>query len=77
MVTMPSEAGDNPSIVESLLRQGMSTMRVNCAHDGPDTWRRMVDNLGAARSKVGAACRVAFNLADPELRTGPVADGPG
>ena len=76
MVTMPSAAGDDPSIVESLLRQGMSTMRINCAHDGPDTWRRMVENLGAARSKVGAACRVAFDLAGPKLRTGPVADGP-
>ena len=76
MVTMPSAAGDDPAIIESLLRQGMSVMRVNCAHDGPDVWERMVENLRAARMKVGTACRVAFDLAGPKLRTGPVSQGP-
>src|SRR5262245_12990541 len=39
MVTMPSEAGNDPALIEDLLNQGMTIMRVNCAHDGPDTWR--------------------------------------
>lgn len=76
MVTMPSEAGDDPSLVEDLLTQGMTIMRVNCAHDGPDTWRRMVEHLDAARRKTGRSCRVAFDLAGPKLRTGPVAESP-
>lgn len=76
MVTMPSEAGDDPSIIESLLQQGMSVMRINCAHDGPDTWQGMVDNLRVAEAKVGRTCRIGFDLGGPKLRTGPVADGP-
>ena len=76
MVTMPSEAADDPSIVHSLLQQGMTIMRVNCAHDDAGTWRRMVDHLRAARSALGVECRVAFDLAGPKLRTGPVAAGP-
>jgi pyruvate kinase len=76
MVTMPSDAADDPSLVHSLLQQGMTIMRVNCAHDNAGRWRRMVDNLQAARTALGTECRVAFDLAGPKLRTGPVAAGP-
>ena len=51
MVTMPSEAGADPAVIESLLAQGMTIMRVNCAHDGPATWQRMIDQPAAARSQ--------------------------
>jgi pyruvate kinase len=76
MVTMPSEAGDDPSIVQSLLEQGMTVMRINCAHDGPGVWQRMIDHLHAAQQAHHRPCRVAFDLAGPKLRTGPVAEGP-
>lgn len=76
MVTMPSEASGNPEIVESLLAQGMSVMRVNCAHDGPDEWAAMIAHLRRAERKYGRLCRVSFDLAGPKLRTGPVAEGP-
>ncbi|MCK7502139.1 MAG: hypothetical protein MZW92_78645 [Comamonadaceae bacterium] len=26
-------------------------MRINCAHDDPDTWRRMVENLRQGRTR--------------------------
>jgi len=76
MVTMPSEAAVDAEIIESLLGQGMSIMRVNCAHDGPDAWDAMVRHLEAARVKLGRDCRVAFDLAGPKLRTGPLEPGP-
>jgi pyruvate kinase len=76
MVTMPSEAAVDGEIVESLLGQGMSIMRINCAHDGPEAWEAMVRHLEAARDKLGRQCRVAFDLAGPKLRTGPLEPGP-
>jgi pyruvate kinase len=76
MVTMPSEAGDDPEIIERLVAHGMTLMRVNCAHDGPETWGRMVAHLRAAERRHGTRCKVAFDLAGPKLRTGPVVDGP-
>ena len=76
MVTMPSEAADDPALIESLMEHGMSLMRVNCAHDGPESWLRMVENLRLAETKLGRRCRVAFDLAGPKLRSGPIADGP-
>src|SRR5262245_43112328 len=51
MVTMPSDAAADPSIVDSLLEQGMTVMRVNCAHDGPAEWSAMLENLRRAEEK--------------------------
>jgi hypothetical protein len=36
MVSMPSEAAEDPEHICELLAHGMNIMRVNCAHDGPD-----------------------------------------
>jgi pyruvate kinase len=76
MVTMPSEAAVDAEVIESLLSQGMSIMRVNCAHDSPEDWDAMVRHLEAAKIKLGRECRVAFDLAGPKLRTGPLQPGP-
>ncbi len=75
MVTMPSEAADNSALVEELLRQGMDCMRVNCAHDGPEAWLRMIDHLRQAEQAQGRSCKVVMDLAGPKLRTGPVEPG--
>ena len=42
MVTMPTEAATDPHLVQALVAEGMDIMRVNCAHDGPDTWSGMI-----------------------------------
>jgi pyruvate kinase len=76
MVTMPSDAATNPAIIDDLLRQGMSVMRVNCAHDGPAEWEAMVENLRLAERKYDRRCLVSFDLAGPKLRTGPLEAGP-
>jgi pyruvate kinase len=77
MVTMPSEAANNPALIRDFLSRGMNIMRINCAHDGPEEWRRMVDHLRLAQSETGKPCKIAFDLAGPKLRTGPVSPGPG
>jgi pyruvate kinase len=33
MVTMPSEAANDPTLVRDFLNRGMNIMRINCAHD--------------------------------------------
>jgi pyruvate kinase len=72
MVTMPSAAAGDARLIEDLLRAGMDVMRINCAHDGPDAWRRMVANLRRAEQTVGRHCRIQADLAGPKLRTGPI-----
>ena len=72
MVTMPSEAATDPGVVHDLLVAGMDVMRVNCAHDDPESWRRMVENLRAAEQRTGRSCKVQADLGGPKVRTGPI-----
>jgi pyruvate kinase len=76
MVTMPSEAADDPALVHELLKQGMDCIRINCAHDDATIWLRIIENLRRAEQALGRRCKVAMDLAGPKLRTGPLAPGP-
>ena len=76
MVTMPTEAADDDLLVRDLLERGMDCMRINCAHDGVATWRRMIEHLDRARRALGRPCRIVMDLAGPKLRTGPIEPGP-
>ena len=70
MVTMPVEAASNPDMISNFLRSGMDLMRINCAHDSPEAWHRMIDHLESAKTALGKPCKVYIDLAGPKLRTG-------
>jgi pyruvate kinase len=70
MVSMPSEAATDAKLVHDLLEAGMDVMRINCAHDSPEDWAAMVENLRRAERTLGRTCRVDMDLAGPKLRTG-------
>lgn len=76
MVTLPGEAADHPGLIRELLAAGMDCARINCAHDGPAEWARMLAHLRQAEAEVGRPCRVLMDLAGPKLRTGPLPPGP-
>ncbi|RNC70402.1 MAG: pyruvate kinase [Desulfuromonadales bacterium] len=75
MVTMPGEAAEDYLLVREMLAAGMDCMRINCAHDGPEAWGRMVENLRRAKRELGRRCRILMDLAGPKLRTGQVESG--
>ncbi|EON34059.1 pyruvate kinase [Gordonia terrae C-6] len=72
MVTMPTPAADDPDLVRAMGAAGMDVARVNCAHDGPAEWARMIESVRSLPGRV----RVAMDLAGPKLRTGPLEPGP-
>jgi len=72
MVTMPSEAAEDYSLIHHLLEQGMDCMRINCAHDDTVAWMQMIAHLRQAERALGKTCRVVMDLAGPKLRTGPL-----
>jgi pyruvate kinase len=76
MVTLPAETAEDPTLVVELLEAGMTVARINCAHDDPSVWRRMVNQVRAACVASGRHCRIAMDLAGPKLRTGPLEPGP-
>jgi pyruvate kinase len=73
MVTLPSEAADDGSIVEEMVDAGMDVARINCAHDDAGAWARMIDHVRRDRT---ATPLVAMDLGGPKLRTGPLPFGP-
>jgi pyruvate kinase len=75
MVTAPLELARDPRLVRDLLASGMDCLRINCAHDRPEDWRRMIDRLRRAERAIGRGCRVEMDLGGPRLRTGPLKAG--
>jgi pyruvate kinase len=73
MVTMPAEAATDPQLVHELCAAGMDVMRINCAHDDPPAWLRMIEHVRAAERALGRRCYVYADLAGPKLRTGALA----
>jgi len=76
MVTLPSEAADDLSIAQDLVRAGMDVARINCAHDDAARWERMAAAVRRAAEAAGRPVKVLMDLAGPKLRTGDVEPGP-
>lgn len=72
MVTMPSEAAGDATLIRDLLGAGMNIMRINCAHDDAAAWLAMVENLRQAERDLGLHCRILADLGGPKLRTGAI-----
>ena len=62
MVTLPSEAANDAALVRDMVAAGMNVARVNCAHDGPEEWGRMIDHVRAAASNLDKDLRVSMDL---------------
>jgi pyruvate kinase len=76
MVTLPTEAASNDSLVAEMMAAGMNAARINCAHDNEQVWSAMIDNLERASEQSGSACKVIMDLAGPKIRTGDLKPGP-
>lgn len=76
MVTIPAEAADDYSLIKSMLVHGMDCARINCAHDTPEIWSRMIEQINLARRETGRHCRILMDLGGPKLRTGEINQGP-
>lgn len=75
MVTLPSEAAKDYVFVRELVLRGMDCARINCAHDDPSAWQRMVQFVRQAEQETGRSCKILMDIAGPKLRTGPVLPG--
>ncbi|MBC7870153.1 MAG: hypothetical protein H7Y09_04890 [Chitinophagaceae bacterium] len=69
MVTLPTEAADDYGLVLELMKRGMNCVRINCAHDGPDEWAKMVAHVHRAQKETGQTCKIAMDLGGPKSRT--------
>lgn len=72
LVTQPAEAAIDEHFIKSLLKQGMDCVRINCAHDDPIIWKKIIDHVRANEPN----CKVMMDLGGPKLRTGKMKPGP-
>ncbi|HBP21383.1 MAG TPA: pyruvate kinase, partial [Planctomycetes bacterium] len=76
MVTLPGAAADDYGLVRDLVAAGMDLARINCAHETPAAWRRMVEHVRRAAGELERSCRIEMDLGGPKLRTGALRPGP-
>lgn len=72
MVTLSTEMADDRKIIQDLLMAGMTVTRINCAHDSPEVWEKMINNLKKASAKTGKGCKVYMDLGGPKIRVGEI-----
>lgn len=76
MVTQPTEAAYNYSMVDEMVRNGMNCARINCAHDGPEVWKMIIDHVKKAAKNNKKRVTIAMDLGGPKIRTGTIEPGP-
>ncbi|MCR9254442.1 MAG: pyruvate kinase, partial [bacterium] len=76
MVTQPTDAANNPQMVHEMVKSGMNCARINCAHDDPETWKKIINNVKAASRSQGRKIKISMDLAGPKIRTGAITPGP-
>lgn len=69
MVTAPSAAADDPELIRALLDAGMDMLRIDCAHDTPEDWKKMTTHVRYAEERTGRSCLILCDLIGPKLRT--------
>jgi pyruvate kinase len=76
MVTLPTEAGTDYTLVRKLVGSGMDCARINCAHDNLEIWRAMALHVRQAAHELERPCRILVDVAGPKLRTADLPPGP-
>ena len=76
MVTLPSAAASDFSVVRELVDAGMDIARINCAHDGAADWRTMAEHVRRAAKSAQRDVHILMDLGGPKIRTGEVAPRP-
>jgi len=68
MATLPLDAAAEPDFAESLVAARMDCARINCAHDDPEIWRRMIEAVRRAGARPERPCRVLIDIVGPKRR---------
>jgi pyruvate kinase len=76
MVTISAEEAKGGTLIPALVQSGMNCLRINCAHDGPEEWLAIVQQVRATEKELGQSCKILMDMSGPKLRTGPIELGP-
>lgn len=76
MVTLPTEAATDKSLIPEMLAAGMNVARINCAHDDELVWAAMIRKVRDTCKDSDTDCKIFMDLAGPKVRTGDLEPGP-
>ena len=76
MVTLPTEAATDYSLVKELVANDVDCVRINCAHDNEEVWSGMIANVKKAREEFSTSCLIYMDLSGPKLRTAGIETKP-
>ena len=76
MVTQPTQASYDYKMVYDMVQNGMNCARINCAHDDPEVWSKIISNVKKASQALGKKVKITMDLAGPKIRTGSITPGP-
>ena len=76
LVTLGTEAADDPTIIDQIVRHGADAVRINCAHDNPDRWAKMIEHVRTTERDAGRRICILMDIAGPKVRTIDVAMPP-
>ncbi len=68
-------ATDDPKVMEQLMRSGMNVARLNFSHGTHEEQQMRIDELKAAREKLGLPVALLLDTKGPEIRIGDMKDG--
>lgn len=74
MLTLPSEAAKEPSMIEEFANAGVGIFRINTAHDGPEEWGAMASKIAELNQNLHPQnkLKIYVDLAGPKIRTGNI-----
>ncbi|MEO1433963.1 MAG: pyruvate kinase [Bacteroidota bacterium] len=76
MVTQPNTVAEDYQLAYDMVKSGMNAARINCAHDSPEVWLKMIQNIRKASNVLNKKVRIAMDLGGPKIRTGAMVPGP-
>lgn len=76
LVTLGTEAADDSSVIDQIVKHGADAVRINCAHDNVARWEKMIEHVRAAESHYGRRIGILMDIAGPKVRTTDVAMPP-
>jgi pyruvate kinase len=77
LVTLGTDAAHDPKVIADLAASGADAVRINCAHDSPDIWSKIITHVRALEVNLSRRIPVLMDIGGPKVRTGNVTTPPG
>jgi len=74
MITLPSEAAENPAFIQNMATKNIDIVRINTAHDSLQQWQSMAKIVQEINqnTRQNNPLKIYVDLAGPKIRTGKI-----